>query len=458
MPSSYTSSLRLVLPVTGELVSAWGDVVNNGLTSPVEQAIAGTTSIALADANHTLTVATEAPDEARCMFVTLTGALTAQREVVCPSYSKLYFVTNNTTGGRNIYFKTSAGNGVLVPPGERTALYCDGVDVLAADTLNSVLDQGVEAAVASAATVDIGGQATPFLRITGTTGITSFGTTYKGPRYLRFADALVLTHNAATLLLPTGANVTTAAGDRALLVPIGNPASGWMVAFYQRANGASLAVDVSVATGVLALANGGTGVDTAAEIQALLPVQQARTNVASAGTVDLTTAVPSNDHINITGTTTIAGFMVAAGRLIFVRFDASLTLTNGAGLVTQTGEDIITQGGDTCILRATAADTVEVLSFTSAISYALGFGQTWQNVLASRALATNYTNTTGRPILVQVGVVGAGVVSSMLVDGVTVSAIGSAGGDRATHSAVVPNGSVYRVNNGTLETWAELRS
>ena len=259
MPSSYTSSLRLVLPVTGELTSIWGDTVNNGLTKLVEDAIAGTASVAMGDANVTLTTATEAADQARCMFITLTGALTAQRNVVCPSQSKLYFVTNSTSGGFSINFKTGAGAGVLVPPGERIALYCDGTDVLAADTSNRVLDQGVEADLASAATTDIGNQTTPFLRITGTTGITSFGTAYKGPRYLRFADALLLTHNASTLLLPTGANITTAAGDSALLVPVGNPSSGWLVAFYQRATGAALAVDLNAATGVLAVAKGGTG-------------------------------------------------------------------------------------------------------------------------------------------------------------------------------------------------------
>lgn len=272
MPSSYTSSLRLVLPVTGELISLWGDTVNNGLTKLVEDAIAGTASVAMGDANVTLTTATEAADQARCMFITLTGALTAQRNVVCPSQSKLYFVTNNTTGGQSVNFKTSAGTGVLVAPGTRVALYCDGTNVLVADTTNNVLDQGVELDIASAATVDVGNALTPFLRVTGTTGITSFGTAHKGPRYLRFADALVLTHNAATLLLPTGANIATAAGDRALLVPVGNPASGWMVAFYQRANGASLLVDVSTATGVLPLANGGTSATTAAAARAALGV------------------------------------------------------------------------------------------------------------------------------------------------------------------------------------------
>jgi len=89
-----------------------------------------------------------------------------------------------------------------------------------------------------------------------------------------------------------------------------------------------------------------------------------RIDVASASTVDLTTNAPNTRHINITGTTTITGFTVAAGKTYFVRFDNSLTLTNGASLVTQFGRNIITVAGDTCILRATAANTVEILDYS----------------------------------------------------------------------------------------------
>lgn len=89
-----------------------------------------------------------------------------------------------------------------------------------------------------------------------------------------------------------------------------------------------------------------------------------RIDVASASTVDLTTNAPNTRHINITGTTTITGFTVAAGKTYFVRFDNSLTITNGASLVTQFGRNIVTVAGDTCILRATAANTVELLDYS----------------------------------------------------------------------------------------------
>ena len=143
MPSSYTPSLRLVLPVTGELTGTWGDITNQGLTELVDASIAGTASITIADANYTLSTADGTADEARKMFVVATGALTAARNIICPTSSKLYFVANNTTGGFAVTFKTSAGTGVSIPNGEAMVLYCNGTNVVNAITNFNELDIGV---------------------------------------------------------------------------------------------------------------------------------------------------------------------------------------------------------------------------------------------------------------------------------------------------------------------------
>ncbi|MGD9879043.1 MAG: hypothetical protein AB7E70_20900 [Hyphomicrobiaceae bacterium] len=98
--------------------------------------------------------------------------------------------------------------------------------------------------VASAATVDLGAQARNFLRITGTTTIASFGTANSGVwRILRFADALTLTHNATSLILPGGANITTAENDCALMLSLGS--GNWFCAMYQRASGQALVAPAS---------------------------------------------------------------------------------------------------------------------------------------------------------------------------------------------------------------------
>lgn len=112
-------------------------------------------------------------------------------------------------------------------------------------------------ALASSATTDIGGQNSFFVEISGTTTITSFGTNYNGPRYLRFTDVLQLTHNATTLILPGAANITTAAGDSCIVVPT-QAGTGWAVVAYQKASLApGVATSATTVTGTVA--NGVTG-------------------------------------------------------------------------------------------------------------------------------------------------------------------------------------------------------
>jgi hypothetical protein len=198
--------------------------------------------------------------------------------------------------------------------------------------------------LASATTTDIGGQNALSVEISGTTTITSFGTSYNGPRFIRFAGALTLTHSSTILILPTAANITTAAGDTAIAIPT-QAGTGWAVISYTRASGAALSATDYLNT--------------------------TRIDVASASTVDLTANAPNTRHIRITGTTAITAFTIAAGLCYFVTFSGATTLTNGAGLVTQTGANILTAAGDTCIIRATAANTVEVLSYVPAANPAV---------------------------------------------------------------------------------------
>lgn len=100
------------------------------------------------------------------------------------------------------------------------------------------LDQA-QADVASATTTDIGAATTNFVRVTGTTTITGLGTVAAGVwRMVRFAGALTLTHSGTALILPSAANITTAANDRALFISLGS--GNWFCLFYQRASGAAV--------------------------------------------------------------------------------------------------------------------------------------------------------------------------------------------------------------------------
>lgn len=87
--------------------------------------------------------------------------------------------------------------------------------------------------LASAATTSLATSTSIYVNITGTTTITAFGTGNAGlTRWLRFAGALTLTHNATSLILPGGANIVTAAGDIALFVCEGS--GNWRCLAYQQ--------------------------------------------------------------------------------------------------------------------------------------------------------------------------------------------------------------------------------
>lgn len=145
MPTSYTSILKLAQPANGELSGTWGTVVNDNVTAMVEEAIAGKATVAMADANQTLTTANGTTSQSRCMMVECTGAMTANRNVVCPTATKLYIVNNKTTGGFSVVFKTSAGSGITVPAGTTTIVYCDGTNVVTAlPTIGDVTLDGVQ--------------------------------------------------------------------------------------------------------------------------------------------------------------------------------------------------------------------------------------------------------------------------------------------------------------------------
>ena len=106
----------------------------------------------------------------------------------------------------------------------------------------------------------------------------------------------------------------------------------------------------------------------------------------------------------------------------------------------------------------------------------LGVGQTWTDVTSSRAKATEYQNTTGKPIMVSISFIADFTnraqfqVSATSGSGYTIIADAD-GGDYYSASAdtdhyanitvIVPNGIYYKVigSNNTLvmKRWAELR-
>jgi len=137
-------------------------------------------------------------------------------------------------------------------------------------------------------------------------------------------------------------------------------------------------------TGTLPIANGGTAATTAAGARTALGaaasgansditsltgitglINEAQgSNIASASTINLTTA--TGNYVHITGTTTITAITLAQGAERTIVFDDVLTFTNGASLILPSSANIITAAGDTAKVRGEAAGVVRCVDYTRA--------------------------------------------------------------------------------------------
>lgn len=88
----------------------------------------------------------------------------------------------------------------------------------------------------------------------------------------------------------------------------------------------------------------------------------------------------------------------------------------------------------------------------------IGIGQTWQNVIGSRAVSTSYQNATGRPIAVSLTLDGTARSVQVSADNVTWIDVAQSSGSRTSMSFIVPASWYYRINGTTvINVWAELR-
>lgn len=134
MASTFSPTLRLELIGDGDQSGIWGQTTNSNLGTLLEQAITGVQTIAMTDANYTLTSFNGVADEARNALLVFTGTLSQQRNVIAPLVEKIYILKNSTTGGFSIQIIGASGTGVVIPNGVTAMVYCDGTNFFAAST------------------------------------------------------------------------------------------------------------------------------------------------------------------------------------------------------------------------------------------------------------------------------------------------------------------------------------
>ena len=134
MATTYTTLLKIAKPTAGELDGSWGPVVNDNITSMLEEAIAGRSVINTWSGNSaTLSTANGTTAESRSAMLSLTDTgtnLSGAATVICPALSKIYIVTNGA--GQIATLKTASGTGIAIPNGATMLLFCDGTNVVEA--------------------------------------------------------------------------------------------------------------------------------------------------------------------------------------------------------------------------------------------------------------------------------------------------------------------------------------
>ncbi len=181
--------------------------------------------------------------------------------------------------------------------------------------------------IASATTTDIGAATGNYVHITGTTTITGLGTASQAgiSRTVVFDGALTLTHNAAAIILPTGTNITTEAGDKAVFVA--DTTTIWNCVSYTRASGEPLSASASGMTW-----NEVTGTTQAADVD-----NGYIANNAALVTVTLPTTAAVGSVVRIAGKGA-GGWKLAQNASENIRFGSTITTTGTGGYLESTDD------------------------------------------------------------------------------------------------------------------------
>jgi hypothetical protein len=261
MTTAYTSLLGLSLPVQGELSGSWGTEINNGITSLLDSAVAGTATInSWTGASHTLTTTTGGANEARSMALLLSGAPGSAATVLVPATSKLYLVLNSVTGGFATTVKVSGQTGISVPNGATMLLYCNGTDIVTAVNYLPGASGSVSAAVTAGTNAQGQGALTADLNVITTASASPSGATLPTPLAGRILVVVNKGANAVNVYPASGGTIDAIAANSPISLPVG----GWMefnassaTQWYSTFNASSAAnalksattvVDVSAAT------------------------------------------------------------------------------------------------------------------------------------------------------------------------------------------------------------------
>jgi hypothetical protein len=151
------------------------------------------------------------------------GVLTANMQIIVPNTIQQYWIRNTTTGSYTLTVKTSGGTGVVVVQNGASILYCDGTNVVQAETANlsvpvAISQGGTGATSAGSALVNLGGTSLGISLFTATNAATaraSIGAASSGAN----SDITSLSGLTTPLSVPQGGTgLATAPSNGRLLI------------------------------------------------------------------------------------------------------------------------------------------------------------------------------------------------------------------------------------------------
>ena len=193
------------------------------------------------------------------------------------------------------------------------------------------------------------------------------------------------------------------------------------------------------------------------------------------GTINATQSRIAVLAINNAGTIELAAVNIAGGNDLSETGLISTTSEGGAGAADSSNVIYSTTARSNVAYRvigyiestqatagtwATAPSTIQGAGGNALTAMSsLGYGQTYQNVLGSRASGTTYYNTTGKPIFVNANSGSSTFTTTATVNGSTAAAMIAGASSYSAVFFVVPPNASYSVtlSGGSFNSWYELR-